>query len=379
MRFEGGAMVYGRRGLGVALAVLAAAMLVLSGLFASPAKAQQGATPPDGVVVDLEVVPVEGECGEDGCPEGERPVTFDVVAEVNEDASIPLDPAEINAINDVLDAAEFNITVEDPDGGTPQEVEEEVETICLEPGEYDAFAEPANATNLAEDIADAVNNTAPTNTTALEPDNVEIVEFDDTFVVEECDGDDNGGDVIIDDRDQENVCNQVVNIVLEDVQNNDVNNTQYADVDVGNQQSGGSSADGAGDDAATGDVTNDQAVEVSQEQVVEIAQELNVSPTIVQTCIQQNAGRDAIIVIDDSGRHHGGKHHNDDGKHHGGKVLDQHAGAGVAGGSTDVILETIPRKDLPNTGGSPVVWAGIVALIGLYAALLTWRVRRRGW
>ncbi len=101
---------------------------------------------------------------------------------------------------------------------------------------------------------------------------------------------------------------------------------------------------------------------------MDIAQELNISPVIVQQCIQQNAGRDAIIVIGDGGKH-------DDGKHQGGKV----AGDRVAGERTDVILETIPRKDLPNTGGSPVVWAGIVALVALYAALLTWRVRRRGW
>ena len=165
------------------------------------------------------------------------------------------------------------------------------------------------------------------------------------------------GNVNIDDRGQENVCNQVVNIILEDVQNNDVNNTQYADVDVNNRP----------DDpveVAEDEVSSDgQAVEVTQEQVVDIAQELNVSPTIVQTCIQQNAGRDAILVIDDGGKHHGGNV----------------AGDRVAGERTDVILETIPRKDLPNTGGSPVVWAGIVALVALYAALLTWRVRRRGW
>ena len=173
------------------------------------------------------------------------------------------------------------------------------------------------------------------------------------------------GNVNIDDRGQENVCNQVVNIILEDVQNNDVNNTQYADVDVINRPD-----DPVG--VAEDEVSSDgQAVEVTQEQVVDIDQELNVSPTIVQTCIQQNAGRDAILVIDDGGKHHD----RDDGKHHGGNV----AGDRVAGERTDVILETIPRKALPNTGGSPVVWAGIVALVALYAAILTWRVRRRGW
>ncbi len=44
-----------------------------------------------------------------------------------------------------------------------------------------------------------------------------------------------------------------------------------------------------------------------------------------------------------------------------------------------VIDDTIPDKDLPNTGGSPVVWAGIVALLALYVGLFTWRIKNRGW
>ena len=87
MRFEGGQMVLGRKGLGATLAVLAAVMLVLSGLFASPARAQ---ATPDSVVVDLVVETEQGECGEGDCADDERPVTFDVVAEVNEDESIAL-------------------------------------------------------------------------------------------------------------------------------------------------------------------------------------------------------------------------------------------------------------------------------------------------
>ena len=198
------------------------------------------------------------------------------------------------------------------------------------------------------------------------------------------------GNVDIDDRDQTNVCENVVNFILNDVQSPDVNNTQNVTTGAtnSNEQTVG------GETVAVGDTDNDQTVTVTPNQVTQIAQELNISPTIVQQCIQQNAGRDAIIIIDDGGKHHGGKHDRDDGKRHDGKVAGERIfddgkrifddgkqfGGKVAGERTvDVILETIPRKPLPNTGGSPVVWAGIVALVALYAALLTWRLRRRGW
>ena len=120
-------MVLGRKGLGATLAVLAAVMLVLSGLFASPARAQ---ATPDSVVVDLVVETEQGECGEGDCADDERPVTFDVVAEVNAGQNVPLTEAQRNDINAALAAADFGITVEDPDGG-PQEIEDG-QTLCWE-------------------------------------------------------------------------------------------------------------------------------------------------------------------------------------------------------------------------------------------------------
>ncbi len=191
--------------------------------------------------------------------------------------------------------------------------------------------------------------------------------------------DDRDTDIAIDDRDFEQTCNNVVNIILEDVQNPDVDNNQNATVSVEATQAGDSSVDNAlgvtTGNIATGDVNNAVVVGVSQEQVVNIAQELNVSPEIVQTCIQ--AGRDNIIVRE------GDRFVIVDRKFLEEKdivkVEDDRRGR-VAAERTDVLLHTVPRKPLPNTGGgSLVVWAGMIALVALYAALLAWRVRRRGW
>jgi uncharacterized repeat protein (TIGR01451 family) len=99
------------------------------------------------------------------------------------------------------------------------------------------------------------------------------------------DPDPDPGNVAIEDRSQTNVCENVVNIINEDVQNPVVDNDQNANVT--NTQT------------ATGNNANEQVVEISQEQVVKIDQELNVSPVIVQQCIQQNAGRDAIMRVGD--------------------------------------------------------------------------------
>ena len=56
---------------GVGVAALAAAMLVLSGLLAAPARAQRTVTDPFDLLVDVNI----GECGIEGCPDGQSPVT----------------------------------------------------------------------------------------------------------------------------------------------------------------------------------------------------------------------------------------------------------------------------------------------------------------
>ncbi len=191
-----------------------------------------------------------------------------------------------------------------------------------------------------------------------------------------------GTTTIIDDRDFEQTCNNVVNIIIQDVLNPDVDNNQSATVNVSATQSADSSASSTltvvsgnlSSTITTGDNTNTVAVEVSQDQIVDIAQELNVSPEIVQTCIQ--AGRDNIIIRE------GDKFVIVDREFLEKDIVkvegDRHGR--VAAERTDVLLHTVPRKPLPNTGGgSLVVWAGMIALVALYAALLAWRVRRRGW
>lgn len=167
---------------------------------------------------------------------------------------------------------------------------------------------------------------------------------------------DQGDRIDIDDRDQTNVCNNVVNIILDDVQN--------PDVDVDNDQvvSGTVSGD------VSGDISNEQVVEVSNEQVVDIAQELNISPVIVQQCIQQNAGRDAIIVVDED--------NNDD---------DNNNNSGGTGDNEDPdslsptkkpsnVLNEITTKDLPNTGGFSFVTRGTALMVVFGVALLALRL-----
>jgi len=211
-------------------------------------------------------------------------------------------------------------------------------------------------------------------------------------VDDEDDDDDRGGagrrgdrNNDLDDREQNNVGRNVINIILDDVQSPDVDNTR--DVDTGATNSNSQTV--GGETVAVGDSDNDQTVTVTPSQVAEVAQDLNISPEIVQQCIQQNAGRDANInsrnndenineefddeefddeefddeefddeefVLDD-----------DDDE----LVIDERDG--------EVLADTIPNRLLPNTGGSLGVWAGIVVLVGLYVVLLVWRVRRRGW
>lgn len=154
------------------------------------------------------------------------------------------------------------------------------------------------------------------------------------------------------------MCNNVVNIILDDVQN--------PDVDVDNDQvvSGTVSGD------VSGDISNEQVVEVSNEQVVDIAQELNISPVIVQQCIQQNAGRDAIIVVDED------NDNNDD---------DNNNNSGGTGDNEDPdslsptkkpsnVLNEITTKDLPNTGGFSFVTRGTALMVVFGVALLALRL-----
>ncbi len=123
------------------------------------------------------------------------------------------------------------------------------------------------------------------------------------------------------------------------------------------------------------EVNQEQVVEVSQEQVVDIAQELNVSPTVVQTCIQQNAGRDAIIVIEDD------SNNNDDNNNNNDDNDDDNSGnlSAETTNGQGVLTHTIPGKHLPNTGGTSlrneVLFGG---LLTLYGALMVYRLKRRG-
>lgn len=300
----------------------------------------------------------------------------------------------------------IEITVTD-DEGRMREVEDE-ETVCLEPGEYEVEATLAGEPALKKAVIAQLVELDPDSD--LTADNITIEEFEDTFDVEECPNDDNGDNIDIDDRDQTNVCNNVVNIIIRDVQNPDVdvNNEQAVSGDVSNEQ--------AVSGSVSSDVSNEQVVEVSNEQVVDIAQELNISPVIVQQCIQQNAGRDAIIGDDDNNNGGGNNNDDDDGEDTGVKdsgtntiddcitveeetatstesasAADSATGTGTADTDSNVsattqeciIVNTAPNKPLPFTGGSPVMYYSIVAgFVLLGASLLgtgfgVWRARQR--
>ena len=223
MSFKGGEMVFGRRGPGVAVAVLVAALFVLSGLLAAPVRA----THTDDIIVDFSVDVVTGECGEGNCPDGTRPVTFEPELMVDAAASRELTQAQRDQVNQILKGADVEVTVEVPG---PDETVLNDETICLGPGQYDFTAEVVNETQLAAAIAAAIGDTN------FGEEDLIIDLIEDDFVVGECpvDPDDGDGDINIDDRDHTNVCRNVVNIILENVQNSDVDNTQNAYVNVNN-------------------------------------------------------------------------------------------------------------------------------------------------
>ncbi len=77
---------------------------------------------------------------------------------------------------------------------------------------------------LVTAIVNAVDNPEVT------PEDIVINDDETTFDDEECDGDDNGGDVNIEDRSQTNVGENVVNIILDDVQSPVVDNDHSANV-----------------------------------------------------------------------------------------------------------------------------------------------------
>ncbi|CAA9451982.1 MAG: hypothetical protein AVDCRST_MAG37-2445 [uncultured Rubrobacteraceae bacterium] len=355
-------MILGRRELSIGLLISGAVISVYLVLLAPPTRAQ--VPEPGDIVVDFSVNVVQGECGAGECPDGARPVTFEPEFSVDRDASRDdLDDNEIAEINEILEnQAEVEVTVQVPG---PDETLGADEAVCLEPGQYEFTAEVVNEAALAAAIDQAIDGAE-----FMEEDLV-IEEFEDTFVVEECPDDNNGDTIDIDDRDQTNVCNNVVNIILEDVQNPDV------DVDNDQAVSGPVSGDVSNEQAVSGDVSggvsadasNEQVVEVSNEQVVEVAQELNISPVIVQQCIQQNAGRDAIIVADDNDN-------NDN---------DNNNGSGGTGGNEDPdnltpaekpsnVLNEITTKDLPNTGGFSFVTRGTALMVVFGVALLVLRL-----
>jgi hypothetical protein len=171
-------------------------------------------------------------------------------------------------------------------------------------------------------------------------------------------------DIDIDDRDQTNVCNNVVNIILDDVQNPDVDidNDQTVSGPVSGDASNEQAVSGTVSGDVSGDASNEQVVEVSNEQVVEVAQELNISPVIVQQCIQQNAGRDAIIVADNNNNSGGGT----------GGEKDPDSLTPTKKPSN--VMNEITTKDLPNTGGSSFVTRGTALMVVFGVALLALRL-----
>jgi hypothetical protein len=327
-------MVFGKESR-VALAVLAAALLVLAGVFASPARAQL-----DVEVLDVQVDVEVGECDEGECDEGESPVTFTPVLSLNADLERELleDGVAPDDIDAALDAAAevAEIVVEDSEGNEVARVDPG-ETVCLEPGSYSASVINAEATAQA-----AIDELDPLTTVDLSPlvEDVFVVEED--FVVDECDEVPDDGD----DRDQ-TVCQIVVT---------EVNDLQNPDVDVNNPP-----------DEEAQALQEPEEGEVSEEQVVDIAEELNVSERIVRRCIQNNIGEDVTIGDDDNN-----DGNNDDGT----DTADDTTARDDL--KDDVIVDTIPDKTLPDTGGVPLPALAALALAFVVAGALVLRgVMRR--
>ncbi len=151
--------------------------------------------------------------------------------------------------------------------------------------------------------------------------------------------------------------NNVVNIIIEDVQNPSVNNTISSDVNATNSQN-------------VSDVQSSTIGAVSNEQVVDIAQELNISPTIVQNCIQQNVGEDVIIGKDDDVDNNNDDGNNDTDPDNEDPVVKK-----------DGVVDAIATEELPITGGPDLVAGGIAlstVFFGVaFSVLLLAKSRRR--
>ena len=115
--------------------------------------------------------------------------------------------------------------------------------------------------------------------------------------------------------------------------------------------------------------------EVDDQLVVEISQKLNVSPTVVQTCIQRIANKDHKVDRAGGDR--------DDGNVAVGEAIiveDGDITDEITDEITDKVIDTAPNKPLPFTGGWPVylmVASFVLAGAGLLGVGLGIGRRRR--
>jgi len=281
--FKGGsAVVLSKKEFCTAVVVIAAVLVVAATLLAAPAWAQ----------AELDVVRSDNP---DPVAEGEL-LTYTLTVE-NEG----IDNAQDVVVRDELpDQVDF-VSADESQGDCDEQPEGVVE---CELGDLEGGKTATVQILVGAQEAGTISNTA----VVFAKGGEEAIDQDtETTTVED--------DRTIDDRDQTNVCRNVVNIIVRNVQN--------PDVDVNNEQ------------AVSGSVSGD----VSNEQVVEVAQELNISPVIVQQCIQ-NVGGDEIIGVDDN---------NNDNNNSGDNNDDDSGDTGVLDSGTNTIEDCIIVEDQPQT------------------------------
>ena len=340
MRFQGGrnGMVLDRRKLAVTVAARAAFVLLLWGLLAAPAWAQAGGDPITGEIVQFQR---EGDEDTGAIESGTIDVSEFDGCDVEEGATITVE-------DDDGTRAVFE-DLERDDGNTDTanaEIRSEGDEIVIEPRGNDTTITP--------------EQTERGRTPGLQGD-AEVVEST-GITCEEPPEEGEGGDLNINDESTNQVCNNVVNIF--------VSNFQYGNIDQSESVISGDGSD----------------------QIGVISQYLNVSPEIVQFCIQQIGDNDGNDDDDNNDGDTNDGDTNDDGDTNGddasgddgNNAQDDNTGTQAAedvtisGDDNTVIQGTIPDKPLPNTGGAAVWWVGLPMLLFVAAGVLAPVMGRRG-
>jgi hypothetical protein len=363
------------------LALLATVSLVISGLLVAPAQAQTT------LVFDVDVGIVEGDCTAEGC----REVTFDAQLVEGEGSTPDLTDDQLADLNAALDAGDFEITVTDSEGR--EQTVEGGETLCLSPGEF-----TVTATVDPDAVATALNTLdPPIEGGPFTAEDITINDFTEEFTVEDC-----PDDGLPPDGDGDASCENPEQVARLDDTDDDglVEFTTTGDsfrvsYDVTFEGDADNELilrirDSSGTVVEEISVTEDEAADIiisegpgTFELEAEVVEGEATFDVTVDDCVgDDDDGRNG----DDDGRDDddGRNDRDDDGRNDDdddGRIIivDDDDDGRIDDGKRipdDVIIESIPNKKLPNTGGPAVLAPAGVLLISAAALGLLLKRRR---